>query len=83
MGKTKISVIGLGFVGLPLAVSNAKKKFMTVAVDNNQSKINNLKQSKIDFFEPHLDSMLKSTIKSNKIEFTTNIKNMFKYIIII
>ena len=38
----KISVIGLGFVGLTLAVTNAQKGFLTIGVDNNKEKIENL-----------------------------------------
>ena len=78
----KISVIGLGFVGLPLAVTNAKKKFKTIGVDNNETKIFNLKKSKIDFFEPQLDLMLKSAINSKYIEFTTNINEAIDYLLI-
>jgi len=34
----KISVIGLGFVGLTLAVTNAQKGFSTIGVDNKKEK---------------------------------------------
>ncbi len=67
----KISIVGLGFVGLPLAVTNAKK-FTTIAVDNNRNKINDLKKAKINFVEPALGSMLKSALKSGRLEFTTD-----------
>ena len=40
----KISVIGLGFVGLSLAVTNATKGFKTIGVDINDLKINDLKK---------------------------------------
>ena len=38
MQNQKISVIGLGFVGLTLAVVNAKKGFDTIGIDINQEK---------------------------------------------
>jgi UDPglucose 6-dehydrogenase len=70
----KISVIGLGFVGLTLAVTNAQKGFSTIGVDNNKEKIKNLNKGKADFFEPDLDKYLKNSLKSKKIQFTSDIK---------
>jgi len=74
MNKYKISVIGLGFVGLTLAVTNSKKKFFTVGVDNDTKKIENLKRGKPDFFEPQLIEYIKKGIKSKKLVFTTDLK---------
>ena len=39
MKKPKISIIGLGFVGLTLAVVNAKKGFDTIGIDINTEKL--------------------------------------------
>ena len=68
----KISVIGLGFVGLSLAVTNATKGFKTIGVDINDLKINDLKKGKPGFFEPQLNKKLKDAINSNNISFTSN-----------
>lgn len=38
-----IAVVGLGYVGLPLAVAFAKKKYKTIAYDINQTRISQLK----------------------------------------
>jgi len=38
-GKAKLGVIGLGYVGLPIAVEFAKK-LTVVGFDNNENKIN-------------------------------------------
>ena len=69
----RISVIGLGFVGLPLAVSNARAGFDTIGVDTNRKKIAGLNASMPDFFEPGMDAMLKDTIRQKKIRFTTDL----------
>jgi UDP-N-acetyl-D-glucosamine dehydrogenase len=45
LNKEKIAVIGLGYVGLPLAVSFAKKKIKVIGLDNNKEKIARLKVS--------------------------------------
>ena len=37
--KIKISVVGLGYVGLPLAIAFAEKGFNVAGFDLNQSKI--------------------------------------------
>ena len=41
--KKKIAVIGLGYVGLPLAIALAKK-FNVVGYDKNKDRINKLNQ---------------------------------------
>ena len=72
MNKPKISVIGLGFVGLSLVVTNAKKGFKTIGIDINELKIKNLQKGRPYFFEPNLEKLLNSTIKSKTINFTTD-----------
>jgi len=42
----KIGIIGLGYVGLPLALKFAKKKFKVYGFDTNKNKIKNLKSGK-------------------------------------
>ena len=42
MTKEKISVVGLGFVGLSMAVVNASKGFYTYGIDIDTKKIKNL-----------------------------------------
>jgi len=44
--KAKICIIGLGYVGLPLAVEFAKKGFFVYGIDCNQDKIKLLKRGK-------------------------------------
>jgi UDPglucose 6-dehydrogenase len=73
--KPKISIIGLGFVGLSIAVSNAKKGFKTIGVDIEIDKVENLKKGIPPFYEPNLQEILNEVNKNNSIEFTTNLKN--------
>lgn len=44
--KAKICVVGLGYVGLPLAVCFTKRGYFVYGLDNNTSRINNLKSGK-------------------------------------
>ncbi len=78
MKKFKISVIGLGFVGLSLAVINAKKGFETIGIDSDKGKLKNLQNGKTDFYEPNLSKFLKESLKGNKISFTNDFHNVLK-----
>ncbi len=44
--KTKIGIVGLGYVGLPLAINFIKKKFDVIGIDNDKKKISLLKKNK-------------------------------------
>ena len=70
--KEKISVVGLGFVGLSLALVNAKNGFNTIGVDIDSKKIDKLRACKPAFFEPNIDSMLRKQ-KNINIHFTTDL----------
>lgn len=61
--KEKIAIIGLGYVGLPLAVEFGKK-FQTVGFDINQSRVNELNQGHDSTLEVE-DDLLTSVLVSN------------------
>jgi len=71
--KAKICVIGLGYVGLPLAVAFANKGFFVYGFDTNSSRISKLKEKKqyIVDIDPKAVSSL---IKLKKFLPTTNKK---------
>ena len=71
--KNRISVVGLGFVGLSLAVANAKTGFETIGVDIDSKKIDCLEAGRPDFFEPDLEEILIDSIEQNMIRFTTDL----------
>jgi UDPglucose 6-dehydrogenase len=78
MQSQKISVIGLGFVGLTLAVVNAKKGFDTIGIDIDKEKIRKLKRGIPDFYEPKLEKFLLSSMKNKKIIFSENFQSILK-----
>lgn len=69
--KTKIGVIGLGYVGLPLAVEFGKK-FNTIGYDINQSRVDELQLGKDSTFEVESEQL----ITSNNLSFTTKIEDI-------
>ena len=44
--KISVSIIGMGYVGLPLALRFLKKKINILAIDNDKNKILNLRSGK-------------------------------------
>ncbi|MDC3154816.1 nucleotide sugar dehydrogenase [Pelagibacteraceae bacterium] len=61
----KISFIGLGKLGLGLALSISDSGIKVIGIDNNKKIINKLKSKKLPIFEPGLGSLLKKNINSN------------------
>lgn len=61
--ETKIGIIGLGYVGLPLAVAFAEK-YPTVGFDINQARIDELNTGKDSTLEVE-DELLQSVLSSN------------------
>lgn len=68
----KITVIGAGYVGLTTGACLAEKGHAVICADNDKSKIKLLKKSKIPFYEPGLENLVK---KNKKIIFTSDIKS--------
>jgi UDPglucose 6-dehydrogenase len=62
--KPKISVVGLGYVGLCTAVCFALKGFHVIGVDIEREKIQSLREGRCPIYEPHLQSYLTKTLKT-------------------
>lgn len=65
--EVKIAVIGLGYVGLPLAVEFGKK-YTTIGFDINQARIDELKAGKDHTLEVSIEELA----LSNKLEFSSD-----------
>ncbi len=78
--SAKIAIIGLGYVGLPLALQFAKKKFDVIGFDIDKKKISNLKKKK-SYIRHISDKLVKKY--SKKLFFTDNFKYITKSNIII
>ena len=62
--KYNLSVIGLGYVGLPLAIEAANSKLKVVGYDINESVVNNLNKS-ISHVEDISDEVLKDALSKD------------------
>ena len=78
--SAKIGIIGLGYVGLPLALQFSKKKFNVIGFDIDLKKINNLKRNKS--YINHIPSKL-IKINKKKLFFTSSFYKILETDIII
>lgn len=66
-----VGVVGLGYVGLPLAVEKAKAGFKTIGFDVQQEKVNLVNQG-VNYIGDVVDSELKGLVKSGTLSATTD-----------
>jgi UDP-N-acetyl-D-mannosaminuronic acid dehydrogenase len=63
MSFNRISVIGLGYIGLPTAAMFASKKVDVIGVDVNEHAVNTINQGKIHIVEPGLENIVQQAVK--------------------
>ena len=61
----KISIIGLGFVGLSLTSALSSKGYKVVGIDIDKKKCEKIRNGITPFFEPGLERILKKGLKKN------------------
>lgn len=74
-----ITVFGSGYVGLVVALCFAEVGNQVVCVDVDASKIDRLQSGKSPIYEPGLEERLARNLKSQRIVFTTDIKQGVKH----
>ena len=79
-----IVVVGLGYVGLTLAVTLAEIGFNVTGIEKNSKTLNYLRRGKPHFFEPNLEDKFSKLIKSKKLKVLSAIpiNNIFEVFII-
>ena len=77
----KISVIGLGYIGLPTATILAKSGFNVLGIDINEDVIASLKKGEIHIVEPNLDELVKEVVKKGSLSLSTNLEHSDVFII--
>jgi len=68
----KLSVVGCGYLGATHAACMSSLGFEVIGVDTDPEKITLLSKGQLPFYEPGLDSLLASEIKTGRLTFTTD-----------
>ncbi len=71
MESEKVCVMGLGYIGLPMAALLATKGFQVHGVDIKQEVVDIINQGKIHIVEPELDAFVKSAVNSGNLKAST------------
>ncbi|MCF4009274.1 UDP-N-acetyl-D-mannosamine dehydrogenase [Rheinheimera sp. UJ63] len=71
MKFSSLSVIGLGYIGLPTAAVFASRKIKVVGVDVNQKAVDIINQGKIHIVEPDLDIAVHAAVTEGYLRATT------------
>lgn len=71
MSFNTISVIGLGYIGLPTAAAFASRKKKVVGVDVNQHAVDTINRGAIHIVEPDLDKVVKEAVDGGYLQAVT------------
>jgi UDP-N-acetyl-D-mannosaminuronic acid dehydrogenase len=63
----KVSVIGLGYIGLPTAAILASKGVEVVGIDVNPNVVDTINKGEIHLVEPELDKLVQSVVQANSL----------------
>jgi len=74
----KLSIIGVGYVGLVTGVCFANLGIEVLCADNDEKKIDLLNNGGIPIYEPGLEELVKKCIANGRLAFTSDIKKAVK-----
>lgn len=66
-----ISIVGLGYIGLPTAAMFASRKIRVVGVDVNQAAVDTINRGEIHIVEPDLDMVVHAAVSQGYLRATT------------
>ncbi len=81
MNFNKICIIGLGYIGLPTAVTFAKHGINVLGVDISPNIVNTLNAGKLHIHEPNLPEALSEALQSEKFRASTQAEEADVFII--
>ena len=70
-----ISIVGTGYVGLVTGAVYADFGHRVFCIDTNEGKIKSLKKGEVPFFEPGLEELVKRSLESKRLKFTSDFKS--------
>ncbi|MGY8774401.1 MAG: UDP-glucose dehydrogenase family protein [Spongiibacter sp.] len=75
----KVTVFGIGYVGLVQAAVLAGVGHNVVCVDVNAERVKNLKKGVIPIYEPGLEPLVKANVEAGRLHFTTDAEQGVKH----
>jgi UDPglucose 6-dehydrogenase len=70
--RPRLTVIGTGYLGATHAVCMAELGYEVLGIDVDPAKIEKLSSGEVPFFEPGLPELLRKTLDSGRLRFTTS-----------
>lgn len=77
-GNVVISVVGLGRVGLPLAVAFAHRGLFVIGVDKNEDAVSSVSRGKAPFHYPEIEQWLGDAISRGRLRVTLSVAEAVK-----
>ncbi len=71
----KVSVVGVGYVGLVSGACLADVGNQVTCIDVDEKKINDLSEGKVPIYEPGLEEVLKTNQLAKRLDFTTSVEH--------
>ena len=71
MKLEKISIFGLGYIGLPTAAALATQRTHVIGIDVNESAVNTINEGKIHIVEPELDVAVQAAVSRGYLRAST------------
>ena len=81
MSFETISVIGLGYIGLPTAAAFASRQKQVIGVDVNQHAVDTINKGQIHIVEPDLDKVVKQAVEAGHLKAFTSPQPADAYLI--
>jgi UDPglucose 6-dehydrogenase len=72
---SRVSILGLGFVGLSYAVAFASRNVKVIGVDVDKQKVSQIRLGKAPFYEPNLEPMLQASLNRGYLRVTHEVES--------
>lgn len=81
--ETKVTILGLGYIGLPTAALIASRKTQVIGVDINKDVVNTINKGEIHIVEPDLDKYVKEAVDKGFLTASVTPKQADTYIVVV